>query len=236
MFNTLDLTWIEAALSPWVTYESQSVFEVLTGKDAVLKYFVGKILTLKAGNRKPRGELAITSQGEPCVAMFQPRGQFDRNWLDTPLANVIFNVNENDLISGIFMISAVPSPASARRSGIFPGIEGPVAGAPKNVIRSAADYKGLRFDFFSDGSKLDEMMRQTAYKTLDEFPEANRFFLSMEDHEATCASGFIGFPSVAVYYQDEVVFRHQGLISSTELINRIKESTQLYVVADNTRP
>ena len=51
MLNTLDLSWLEGYISPDATYSSQSVFEVLQGRDAILDYLYTKLESLrKDGN------------------------------------------------------------------------------------------------------------------------------------------------------------------------------------------
>jgi hypothetical protein len=242
-FNSLDASWLENSLSPFATYDSQSVHingaaNPLRGRDAVFYYWSDKIKTLRNNpSRRPRFELATTSLGQPCAAGFQPAGDFYQNWLQKPVVNLALGADIDGLIISALMITVAPDPASCSRSGIFPGIEVPVKETPRNFIRPSSGFEGLRFSFFLlDGKmRLDKRMVETAQLTLANFPEAKSKLMiwqEMSDSEMgeLTSAQFSGFPAVAVYYLDQCIFRHQGLISPESLTEAVKGVSKLHVV------
>jgi hypothetical protein len=235
-YNTMDVNWLKGTLAPTVTYGSQSVSETLQGKSPVWDYLSGKISHLRTiPERQPRCELGINEMDEPCVLMYQPQGFYDRAWLEVPLARVDIKQGVGGMAREIFMITAVPSPASALRSGIFPGIKKDAHENARRFIRPGNDYKGLRFSFFLlDGEmQLDRKMLAEAETALAAFPGALKSILITTQRTSAAdeldEAGFVGFPSVAVFWQDEIIFRHEGLIASHNLIQKIKEITVLHV-------
>jgi hypothetical protein len=236
-FNAMDAGWLKDTLASTVTYGSQSVLETLQGKEAVWDYLSGKIHSLRSNpKRRPRCELGVSEIGKPCVLMYQPQGAYDRTWLDIPLASVDIKMDNDGLASEIFMITAVPSPASAKRSGIYPGVKEDVHERAKRFIRPGDDYAGLRFSFFLlDGKmSLDRRMMEESEKVLAAFPGSIRSTLITSQRTSTADEldqvGFVGFPSVAVFWRDEIIYQHQGLIIADSLISEITKMTVLHVV------
>ena len=122
-FNSLDVDWLIGVISPAVKYESQSVFAALVGRNKVMSHLRGKIESIrKSLDTLPRFELANTQSGEPCVAGFQKQGELDNSWLAKPIANVVFQHDENGLISSILIITVPPPPEAAILSGLSPGL------------------------------------------------------------------------------------------------------------------
>lgn len=240
-FNTLDMSWLKHALSPFVTYESQSVFDKLSGTKQVWGHLAGKVDALQRSRAlRPRFELAITQMGEPCAAGFQPQGAYDRNWLQQPLTSVVFETDARGLITSILVITVAPATDSAKRSGIYPGVEGAVQERPRGFVRPGADYQGLRFVFFLlDGKTgLDQQMRKTAEAVASKFPGAECQVLVWQEmrgdeYQELHKAQFTGFPSVAVYYRNQGIFRKQGLISAEALTSAIQDATLMFVVSSD---
>ena len=238
VFNTLDVGWLEDTLSPSVTYGSQSVLETMVGISRVWEYLTGKMETLCLNHdRQPRCELAICVDGNPCVLMFQPQSAYDRNWLDSPLASLVIKTDDKCLATEFFMITVVPSPSLAERSGIYPGIEEDVHEHAKRFIRPSTDYKGLRFSYYLlDGKlSLDRRMVEESEQVLKAFPGAERRIIislapNSEEYDEILSVGFKGFPSVAVFWKGEIIYRHQGLVLANLLITVIKDTASMYVV------
>jgi len=242
-FNKLDASWFLSALAPDVTCESQSVFDVLEGADAVSGYIRGKMNTLRLSrDAKVRGELATLSSGEPCVALFQARDRYQTNWLNEALSNVTFQTDGQGRATRIFMITGVPSPACAVRSGIYPGCEPPVTESPKRFVRPDTGYAQLRFEVFLLNGRISldlEMRRRIA--------EATRFFPHAQVceivTETACESewrrvhraGFNGFPAVAAYWKEQIIHLHQGVIFLNSYVREIQSSTALYLVSRNSQ-
>lgn len=242
-FNLLDASWVENLLSPFVTYDSQSVHvngapDPLRGEKVVFTYWQEKIETLRrSATRRPIFELATTSTGLPCAAGYQPAGDFDQNWLRKPLVNLTLSTDVDGLITRALMITVFPNPATCLRSGIFPGVDDPVKEGPRNFIRSGRDYQGLHFSFFLLNGKtgLDQGMCKTADQTQLNFPGStykNIVWEKMSDSDSTELRNaqFVGFPAVAVYYLDECILRFEGLISPDFLKEKVLEVSKLHVV------
>ncbi|MEB2352248.1 MAG: hypothetical protein OZ924_12630 [Burkholderiaceae bacterium] len=64
----------------------------------------------------------------------------------------------------ILITTVSPAPSTAKRSGVYPGVAHEVGERPRDFIRPADDYRGLRFVFFLlDGEVgLDLEMKKTA--------------------------------------------------------------------------
>jgi len=237
MFNTLAACWMDGRLSPFVTYGSQSVFETLKGKRHVREYFSGKVENLRASPAtQPRAELAVDINGFPCVVMFQPQDDYDRNWLDSPRAYVTFEPDALGLAISIFMITSVPSPASPVRSGIYPGVETAVRERGKGFVRPSDDFEGMHFSYFllNGQMRLDQLMMEVAVKVEAAFPGSTRSTMNTanrtSEKDELDEVGFYGFPSVAVYWRDKIVYRHEGLIPAQKLMDEIRKIAALHVV------
>ena len=237
-FNKLDASWFLPALAPDVTYESQSVFDVLKGADAVSNYFRGKMNVLRLSrDATVRGELAALRTGEPCVALFQARDRYQTNWLGKASANVIFQTDEQGRATSIFMITVVPSPADAMRSGIYPGCEQPATESPKRFVRPDTGYAQLRFEvFLLDGQmSLDLEMRRRVNEAASFFPQAQMFEIVIEtacesEWRRVDRAGFNGFPAVAAYWKEQIIHLQQGVILSDNYVRAIQSATALYLV------
>lgn len=242
-FNLLEDCWLDEQLSPFATYDSQSVHvngaaNPLRGKEAVSSYWKEKIATLRrSAARRPLFELATTDTGETCLAGYQPSGEFDQNWLQKPLVNVTLSTDVNGLITRALMITVVPDPASCVRSGIFPGIEVPVKETPRNFIRRGSDFQGLHFTFFllNGTAGLDQRMVKTADQTLRDFPGSSSRTIVWEgisevDSAELAKAQFVGFPAVAVHYSGQCILRFEGLISPDVLKMKVLEASKLHVV------
>ena len=152
------------------------------------------------------------------------------------MVRVDIKTGVNGLAIEIFMITVVPSPASAKRSGIYPGVKEDVHERARRFIRPGDDFAGLRFSIFLlDGEmSLDLRMMEESEKVMAAFPGSIRSTLITT--QRTLASdeldqaGFVGFPAVAVFWRDEIIFRHQGLIPADRLIPEIVKMTALHVV------
>ena len=230
LFNTLEPIWLDGALSPNVTYGSQSILETMQGYIRVWHYLTRKVEILRENpDTQPRCELATFAQGGPCVALFQPQSAYHCHWLEQPMALEVIKANKMGLASEFFMITAVPPPDSARRSGIYPGVIGQVHGGPKKVVRPENGYNDLCFTFYLlDGEiNMDHTIMMESEKVMEAFPGAERkVVISMaanaEEREEIFSLGFKGFPSVCVTWERNVVFRWEGLISAVFFIRAVR--------------
>lgn len=126
-WNRLDPEIIFPFLADDVVYESQNVLTPMIGKQNFTEYLCGKMQTISAagdegkvyaeigfcGSQKGSSIQLFGAEGKPVVIMAQ-------GVKDVPLALIFLKINENKLIQRIDVCSAVPSPASALRTGEYP--------------------------------------------------------------------------------------------------------------------
>jgi hypothetical protein len=149
---------------------------------------------------------------------------------------VAIKSDEDGKASEIFMITVVPSPASAKRSGIYPGVKEAVHERSRRFIRPDNNYAGLRFAFFllNGEMPLDRWMMEESAKVLDVFPGSESSVLitteRTSDPDDLDIAGFLGFPAVAVFWRNEIIFRYEGLINADHLISEIQKITVLHMV------
>lgn len=128
-WNTLNPQELFSYLSDGIVYESQNVFNALTGKNVVCEYLSAKMEAIK--NAEPehkvyaeigycadqtgnRIQLLSAPQGKPVVIL----SQGDK---EMPIALALLKV-AHAVIERIDICSVVPHPLSARRTGDYPGI------------------------------------------------------------------------------------------------------------------
>ena len=115
MMNTMDASVIEPFLHDGLVYDSQSVWNAMSGKREYMEYIRGKIETIKRSGATVFAEIAhSTAFGyEPCVILAQ--GNED-NWVGTLLIKM-----EGSLIRSMCMC-VVPSPYECKRTFERPGV------------------------------------------------------------------------------------------------------------------
>lgn len=123
-FNSLDVAPLIGLITHQTTYESQSVFDTLTGRKRILEYFRGKFVTIHEKGANVLAELAALPGGQPCVALYQPISGSDSGADDSPAALMTITTDTQGRVKSFLMITAVPSPSLARKTGIFPRWEG----------------------------------------------------------------------------------------------------------------
>lgn len=114
MMNTLDASSLEPLLADDFHYASQWVFAEFESKAAYLEYITGKLQTLRRSEAQAWAEMGSLEREVPgpCVVM----AQGDQNNL---VAIVLANVEGNKIKR--IDLCGVPSPYSAKRTGIYPG-------------------------------------------------------------------------------------------------------------------
>jgi len=228
-FNSLDFGWIEPFLSTNVSYESQSVFERLEGLEAVGDYLGGKIVLLKehGSNARLAAELGTTpDRANPCVIFYQAQGTDDANWRSRPIAYAELRI-ESERVESIFMVSAVPDPKQAKRSGLFPlaeldeTIEVPV----KLPLDAELEFRV----YLLDGEiGIDKAMLAEAKTLADHFRKSRIKVIkgmsgSEEDFQDCVDRGIVGFPTLIVEHQSRHLLRFDGLHSAQDLIEAIEK-------------
>jgi hypothetical protein len=132
MWNLLDPTPFLEILASDVVWESQMVFAPLRGREAVTTYLRGKLETLRSRRMEHRvcaelgrcgsereGQASVLSAypGRPCVIVYQGCDVRQRR----PSALALVEV-EGGLVRRVDLCNIAPSPASAIRTGEFPGL------------------------------------------------------------------------------------------------------------------
>lgn len=228
MLNTLDISWLDGCIASDATYASQSVFEELEGANRIRDYFTGKLKTIQeSGNdslvRAAFAELPGTGDGNDnaCVAIYQAQSEIDQSAWNRPVCCMDLKVLK-EKITSFFMVTAIPSPAGAMVSNLFP-----MAGMqpkPRPALINVASYRELCFSLFLlDGEcPIDVMAREQVNIVMQHYSgaiyrEVVTVPVSPEAEMETCELGFFGFPSLAVTLNGKVLYRHTGLISAERL-------------------
>ncbi len=227
--NTLDERWLDGIFTSAVTYESQSSFELFEGRSKVKRYLAGKVELLRERPElTTRYELGILESGEPCVLGFQSAGAHDHNWLERALVAVTFKVDATGLVERVFLITVVPDPAAATRCELYPGVKEEVFERPLSISKEPEDWSALLFlVMLNDVSSAQECrMVEEANTAFGLFPGSSlRVIKSVEPSEAMGESmhktlaklSFVAFPSIALLWLDEILWRHQGLVDCDTL-------------------
>lgn len=117
MLNKLD----PSELAPWLaddfTYESQMVISAISPKAAFIDYITAKLDTIRRTDSKVWAEMGNLDYGfpGPCVVV----AQGDK---DNLVGLVLATVRDDGKLARLDMC-IVPPPTSARRSGIYPGLD-----------------------------------------------------------------------------------------------------------------
>ena len=232
MFNTLDLSWLEGCISPDATYSSQSVFEVLQGRDAILDYLYTKLESLrKDGNsafvRMALAELPGIGEEDACVAVFQAKSEFDRSAWDAPVCCMSLELKDG-LIFSFHMVTGVPSPASARVSNLFPKAGPPPS--PRPALKDATSCRELCFSLYLlDGEcPIDRIAKREVLLAMQQFSDATYreivlAHMTLEENMEISELGFVGFPSLAITLRSQILYSHTGIISAEMISSQLKE-------------
>lgn len=236
--NTLNIQPIRKKLSPRVTYESQSVFEKMTGNEVLLKYWQDKFQTIHSTKHRVVAELGRLPGGQPCVRLFQGADEMDTNWLDTAIAALAVTVNHLGEAEHLLMITCVPSPSDTTGSAIFPGCPDRPTTRSRRFVRASPDFDEIElFVFYLDGEcGLDKTMSESVAHARHEMAhiqitevDYGKMDFSSPLEGVFMAFGFNGFPSIGAMYKGHPIYRHQGLIGGHELVTAIKKAAPLYV-------
>jgi hypothetical protein len=232
MFNTLDAEHFVPKLGDLVTYDSQAVFSSMRGMKEV-----GVYLRLKTQTLKQAGSAAIVRidvgelpDGRSCAIAYQAQSSIDRGMLDEPVALMLIEALEDGRAGKMDIISVVPSPSSARNTGLFPGLdEKPLQHNKPPLLHPANDYRQLQIDLWLlDGKiSLDANAEQAAQETLQHFPGAslritNSQTASYEEGNELSDTGITGLPAIVVFWNGQIVMKRNGCPSAENLIAAIK--------------
>ena len=116
MMHSLDSSEFESYLSKDFTYSSQKVLTDMNSKDEFIQYIRPKLETIKKTNSSVYAELGVCPAYGHTDCLIMAQGD-KSNFLGVAYASV-----DNGKISGI-SLCIVPTPDSAERSGIYPGLQ-----------------------------------------------------------------------------------------------------------------
>ena len=116
MMHTLDSSEFESFLSEDFSYSSQKVLIDMNSKDEFIEYIRPKLETIKNTNSSVYAELGVCPAYGHTDCLIMAQGD-KSNLLGVAYASV-----EKGKISGI-SLCIVPTPYSAERSGIYPGLQ-----------------------------------------------------------------------------------------------------------------
>ena len=232
MLNTQDTSWLDECIAPNATYSSQSVIEEQGGENRIRDYFTEKLKTIQeSGNdalvRAALAELPGTGDSNACVAIYQAQSEFDQSAWNTPVCCMDLKVL-NGKITSFFMVTAIPSPASAEVSNLFPMDSKQPKQRP--ALIDAVSYHELCFSLFLLNGELpiDVLAREQVGLVMQHYSGAvYREIItipgSLEASSESGELGFVGFPSLAVMLRGKVLYRHTGLIGAERLSNDLKK-------------
>ena len=116
MMHTFDSSEFESYLSEDFTYTSQKVLIDMNSKDEFIEYIRPKLETIKKTNSSVYAELGVCPAYGHTDCLIMAQGD-KSNLLGVAYASV-----DKGKISGI-SLCIVPTPDSAERSGIYPGLQ-----------------------------------------------------------------------------------------------------------------
>jgi len=116
MLHTLDSTEFESFLSEEFSYSSQKVLTDMNSKDEFIEYIRPKLETIKKSKSSVYAELGI------CLAYGHTDCLIIAQGDKSNLLGVAYASVEKGKISSI-ALCIVPTPDSAKRSGIYPGLQ-----------------------------------------------------------------------------------------------------------------
>lgn len=232
MLNTQDTSWLDECIAPNATYSSQSVLEEQVGENRIRDYFTEKLKTIQKSRndalvRAALAELPGTGHRNACVAIYQAQSEFDQLALNTPVCCMDLKVL-NGKITRFFMVTAIPSPASAKVSNLSPMAN--KQPKPRPAFTDALSYDELCFSLFLLNGELpiDVMAREQVGLAMQHYSgavyrEIITILGSLEASSEAGEMGFVGFPSLAVMFKGKLLYRHTGLISAERLSNDLKK-------------
>lgn len=124
MYNTLDASWMRGRININATYESQSVFETLSGAGRIQGYWGKKLNTIKASGQRAKviAELGFEPQTtKHCVILYQAESKEHDDSISRPKAYVAFTTDKFAKMMSAVMVTCAPHPSLARGLKYFPG-------------------------------------------------------------------------------------------------------------------
>jgi len=240
--NTCDPEPLIERLGPQATFESQSSFDVLKGRDEVANYLREKMAAVKTGGIPAIGEVgrinfspSTSPKGSPGVIISQQNivGTF---WLP--------KLDEDGKIGSIFGCTVAPSPTSAVGLGERPGLneekfhelEGQRIGRHREWVKGLdGPVEFIAFILFSGMAQEWQTRLELVSKC---FP-GSRFRISIHDLNSTDSSlkslahseaqefQILGYPAVAVVKGGQMIRSARGSNIIDQVIADLEQMGEL---------
>ena len=234
MLNTLDARWLKGCMAPEITYESQSVFEILEGSNRVFSYLEAKMKHIADSGSQGLmiaeiAEIQGIKGQEFVVAIYQAKTKTDRMWREAPVAAMQIKIDEHGFINAMLMITAVPSPHLAKGLGITPGYAG--GGRQSTAkLRTSADYNGLRLHLVQlDGRcNLDHDAETAMRAAAKAFPGSSvdveaHHSMNSEKRKTDLSWSGPGYPCLGIFWNETFIGRLFGLRSPQEIMEKVRQ-------------
>lgn len=232
MFNRLDVNEFIPFLGDFVTYESQSVFDMMRGKPDVTDYFYGKIDAIKcsANTSLVRADVGEIPGFGDCTLLYQAKSDADRSMLDAPLGAMKIEVDGVGNAAKMLMITVAPSPSSAKGKCLFPGLDGfPMQPKRKPLLHLIEDYGQMKIELWllNGNNHADIQAQSVVNEVIQSFSGAGYREYSVDD---LCAedilrlqdTGLQGFPGIVAYWKDKLIFRINGCPEAIQLLAKLR--------------
>lgn len=226
--NTCDPEPVINELGAEAKYETQSSFEVLSGRSEVADFLRTKMAAVKGGELPPHGEIGRIGSGEPGVIVRQA-GIRRTFWLPS--------IDNEGKISSIFGCTVAPHPNTAHGLGETPGLDEESFRDAENerIKRQRARVQSLDgpIEFIAfvlsreDAKKWKEKLEDVAGNFLDA-----KYRVSVHGHRSNALKlnaeaqkyEIVGYPAIAVVKGGEVI---RGAAGSYDLSDVILELEQM---------
>ena len=165
MMHTLDSSEFESFLSEDFSYSSQKVLTDMNSKDEFIEYIRPKLETIKKTNSSVYAELGVCPAYGHTDCLIMAQG--DKSNL---LGDAYASVNEGK-ISGL-SLCIIPTPDSAIRSGIYPGLDevDPSLNVKKDqVIITEEEFQRKKEQLLNLGKKETYQIEESGYDEVQAF-------------------------------------------------------------------
>jgi len=168
MMHTLDSSEFESFLSEDFSYSSQKVLTDMNSKDEFIEYIRPKLETIKKTNSSVYAELGVCPAYGHTDCLIMAQGD-KSNLLGVAYASV-----DEGKISGL-SLCIVPTPDSAIRSGIYPGLNevDPGLNVKKDqVIITEEEFQRKKEQLLNLGKKESYQIKESGYDEVQAFAMA----------------------------------------------------------------
>jgi hypothetical protein len=231
--NTCDPEPVINRLGAEVKYETQSSFEVLSGRSEVADFLRTKMAAIKGGELPTHGEVGRIGSGEPGVIIRQ-EGIRRTFWLPS--------IDDEGKISSISGCTVAPHPDTARGLGETPGLNEKVFQDAENerIENRRSWVKSLNgpieFIAFVLSHEDAKKWRLKLEAVAEDFLDA-KYRVSVHDHRSKSRNfsaesqkyEIVGYPAIAVIKDGEVIRAAAGTNNLADVILDLEQMGEFAV-------